>query len=114
MHLKALAIYEKLGRQEGMAAAYCNLGDVYRLRGKLDEAELWLAKSLELCERLHVLEYQADAIASLGEVARDRGERARARDLWAEARDLYDRIGMKHKVQELTDWLDQLPSASDA
>lgn len=111
MYRKALAIDEKIGCQEGMAADYGNLGDTYLRRNMLDEAESLLTKSLELSERLQFREYQADALAGLGTVARERGDQARARNLWTQARELYSRIGIKHKVQEMTDWLDQLPPA---
>ncbi|MDR4482880.1 MAG: tetratricopeptide repeat protein [Nitrospirales bacterium] len=40
MYGKALAIEEEaLGRKEGMASDYGNLGILYRTRGKLDRAE---------------------------------------------------------------------------
>jgi tetratricopeptide (TPR) repeat protein len=43
---KSLAINEKLGRQEGMAASYGNLGNIYWTRGELDRAEEMLKKAL--------------------------------------------------------------------
>ena len=48
MHKKSLALEEELGRKEGMASDYGNLGIVYRTRGDLDRAEEMYEKSLEL------------------------------------------------------------------
>ena len=48
MFKKALAIDEKLGRQEGMANHYGNLGAIYQTRGELDRAEEMYEKSLAL------------------------------------------------------------------
>jgi protein O-GlcNAc transferase len=42
MHRKSLAINEELGRKEGMASDYGNLGWIQQERGKLDQArKLW-------------------------------------------------------------------------
>jgi hypothetical protein len=38
MHKKALALNEALGRKQGMARAYGNLGNVYATRGGLADA----------------------------------------------------------------------------
>ena len=69
MHKKSLAIDEKLGRQEGMASQYGNLGII----------------------------------------AKDRGDIGRARELWTQARDLFAKIGMPHRVETVQGWLDGLP-----
>ena len=52
MHRKSLEIDEALGRKEGMASAYGNLGILYAIRGELDRAEEMYRKSLELNEAL--------------------------------------------------------------
>ena len=48
MHQKALAIEEKLGRKEGMANNYLNLGIIFRTRGDLGRAEELWRKALDL------------------------------------------------------------------
>ncbi len=48
MYRKSLAIDEELGRKEGMASDYGNLGNLYRIRGDLDTAEDMYRKSLAL------------------------------------------------------------------
>ena len=52
MHEKSLAINEALGRKEGMASAYGNLGNLYQTRGDLDRAEEMYEKSLAINEAL--------------------------------------------------------------
>jgi hypothetical protein len=52
MHRKSLEIEEKLGRLEGMASDYSNLGTVEKRRGKFEWArEMWL-KSRDLYAQL--------------------------------------------------------------
>ncbi len=48
MYKKALAIDEKLGRQEDMAIHYGNLGNIYQTRGEQDRAEEVYRKALAL------------------------------------------------------------------
>ena len=111
MHLKALAINEKLGRQgqEGMANQYGNLGLIYWTRGDLDRAEEKHLKSLAIEEKLGRQEGIARQYGNLGSVAKDRGDLERARELWTKARDLYARIGMPHMVKLVQEGLDRLP-----
>ena len=52
MFREALEINEKLGRLEGMAIQYGNLGLVHETRGELDEAGRMLRKSLEISEKV--------------------------------------------------------------
>lgn len=48
MQLKGLKIDEALGRKEGMAVNYGNLGIIYQTRGELDRAEEMYLKALAL------------------------------------------------------------------
>ena len=48
MYRKSLALDEALGRKAGMASNYTNLGNVYKTRGDLDQAEAMYRKGLEL------------------------------------------------------------------
>jgi hypothetical protein len=52
MHRKSLAIEEELGRTEGMASEYGNLGNLYRDRDDPDAAEDMYNKSLALFREL--------------------------------------------------------------
>jgi len=45
MYRKALAVNEELGRKEGMASQYGNLGILYETRGDLDRAEEMLKRA---------------------------------------------------------------------
>jgi len=51
----------------------------------------------------------AGADKHLGGIAKDRGDIARARELWTQARDLFGKIGMPHRVEMVQGWLDGLP-----
>lgn len=52
MHRKSLKINENLGRREGMATNYGNLGLIYQERGDLDETGVLWTKARELYRRL--------------------------------------------------------------
>ena len=52
MYQKALELNQALGRKEGMASDYCNLGIVYKTRGELSQAEEMYQKALELNQAL--------------------------------------------------------------
>ncbi|MCC6971697.1 MAG: tetratricopeptide repeat protein, partial [Phycisphaerales bacterium] len=72
-HKKSLAIEEKLGHPEGMAAQYGNLGNVERTRGNLDAAEEYLKKSLAIDEKLGRQEGMANQYGNLGLIEKTRG-----------------------------------------
>ncbi|MFH0981209.1 MAG: tetratricopeptide repeat protein, partial [Planctomycetota bacterium] len=75
---KALEINGKLGRLDGMAIQYGNLGLIYRTRGDPDRAEAMYRKALEVHERLGRLEGMAAQYGNLGLIYRTRGDRVRA------------------------------------
>ena len=66
MYEKSLAINEALGRQEGMASDYGNLGIVYQTRGELDRAVEMYEKSLAINEALGRQEGMASVYGNLG------------------------------------------------
>ena len=73
MHEKSLAIEEALGRKEGMASQYGNLGNLYQTRGDLDRAEEMYEKSLAINEALGRKEGMASAYGNLGNLYQTRG-----------------------------------------
>jgi hypothetical protein len=68
-----------------------------------------LRKSLEINEKLGRLEGMANQYGNLGAVAKERGDLVEARKLWIKARDLFEKIGMPHKVAQAQRLLDGLP-----
>jgi len=52
MQKKALEIDKKLGRLEGMASDYSNLGNVYEERGDIGKAREYWEKAVGLCKRI--------------------------------------------------------------
>ena len=52
MHRKSLEIEEKLGRLEGMASDYGNLGLIYETRGDLKEARTLWTRARDLYEKI--------------------------------------------------------------
>jgi hypothetical protein len=75
MHKKSLVIEEKLGRQEGMASEYGNLGNVYKRRGELDGAEEMYHKALALFKAVGAAPRVKQVQAWLDALNKSRGER---------------------------------------
>ena len=74
MFRKLLEINEKLGRLEGMARQYGNLGNLLSSRGDLDGAEAMYRKALEIDEKFGGLEGKAIQYGNLGLVLLTRGD----------------------------------------
>jgi tetratricopeptide (TPR) repeat protein len=109
---KSLAIEEKLGRQRGMASDYGNLGLIYRARGELDRAEEMFKKALAIDESLGRQEGMANQYANLGTIAEKRHALGQARELWTKASNLFAKVGVRHRVEEIQGWLNKLPNES--
>jgi len=77
-----LALYECLGRSEGMAAAFNNLGVVYQTLGDLVPAEAMYREALKLEEELDCKEGMAAVCENLGQVYQARGEHAQAEAMY--------------------------------
>ena len=111
MYHKSLELDEELGRKEGLAILYGNLGIVYSTRGDLEQAEAMHRKSLEINEKLGRLEGMAEDYGNLGVVYEERGDLPTAREHWLKARDLFTRAQMPHMAEKVQRWLDELPQA---
>ncbi|OAB61292.1 hypothetical protein AY599_02025 [Leptolyngbya valderiana BDU 20041] len=106
---KSVAIEEELGRKEGMASDYSNLGVILRHGGDLEGAEAMHRKALAIDEELGRKEGMAYNYGNLGVIAVQRGDAAEARRLWMLARDLYVQMGARPDVEQIQGWLDGLP-----
>ena len=54
MHLKSLEIDKKLGRLEGMAIDYANLGLIYKQRGDIGKARVYREKAVGLYKKIGI------------------------------------------------------------
>jgi tetratricopeptide (TPR) repeat protein len=102
-----LKINEELGRKEGMASDYGNLGNVYKIRGDLDKATEYCERSLKINEELGRKEGMAKQYGILGIVYQMRGELDKAREYWFVAHSLFKEIGSP-KTDLIQGWLDSL------
>ena len=74
----AKAIFEELGDLSGDATTHRIVGDVYRSLGKLDEAEQWLRRGLEVAHRTGSVEEIGGCLVNLALVEHKRGAFASA------------------------------------
>lgn len=94
MHRKSLEIDEKLGRLEGVATSYGNLGLIYRTRGDLDRAEEMLRKSLEIHENLGRSEGMTRDYSNLGVISQAKGNLDRAEQMHRKSLEINEKLGL--------------------
>lgn len=75
------------------AAAYGNLGLIYKTRGDLDRAEEMHRKSLEISEKLGRLEGMATRYGNLGLIYRRRGDLDRAEEMHRKSLEIEEKLG---------------------
>lgn len=85
MFEKALAIHVKLGRQEGIAIQFGNLGLVYQSQNDFVRAEEMHVKALAINQRLGRQEGVATQFCNLGLIYQLRGDLDRAEEMHAKA-----------------------------
>ncbi|MBI5765449.1 MAG: tetratricopeptide repeat protein [Planctomycetes bacterium] len=90
---KSLAIDEKLGRLEGMAAVYGSLGAISQTRGDLDCAEEMYRKSLAINEKLGHLDGMASNYGNLGALYQTRGDLDRAEEMHCKSLAIHEKRG---------------------
>ena len=95
MFRKALAIFERVAHQEGIAVACSNLGLIYQTRGKLDEAERMHRKALAIEERLGLQEGMAESYNNLGTIYQTRGKLDEADQMYRKSLDISERLGLQ-------------------
>ncbi len=108
MQRKSLELHEALGRKEGMANAYGNLGNLYEIRGELDRAEEMHRKSLEIEETLGRKEGMASDYGNLGNLYEIQGELDRAEEMYRKSLDLFREIGAAPQIEQVEQMLADL------
>jgi len=89
----SLRLTVTLGDSAGQAAALGNIGAGFHLAGKLDSAEVFLARARELAVAVGDYRTAGNAAGMLASLSKDRGDLARADELYALAGDLRARSG---------------------
>jgi tetratricopeptide (TPR) repeat protein len=90
---KSLDINESLGRSEGMASDYGNLGLVYETRGELDKAEEMFDKVKEIHEKRSDREGLAKDYGHLGLVYLTMGELEKAEGMFRKGLEIDEKLG---------------------
>ena len=90
---ESLRRFEVLADTAGVAAALGSLGAGFFHAQEYDSAEVYLAQSRELAERIGDHRTAGNAVGNLGSVSKDRGDLRRASELYARASELRERTG---------------------
>jgi tetratricopeptide (TPR) repeat protein len=93
--LRVSAIGQATGDKEILAAAYGNLGIIYKTRGELGKAEEIYKKALAINEELGRKEGLAANYCNLGLIYKTRGELGKAEEMYNEALAITKEIGHK-------------------
>ncbi len=99
LHRKLLEIKEALGRREGLADNYCNLGNFYFNCGDLDRAEEMYDKSLALNQALGRREGLVESYRKIGEVYHVRGDFDRAEKMYRMSLEIVESLGYFDSLQ---------------
>jgi tetratricopeptide (TPR) repeat protein len=104
----ALAIYKQRNMQKDCAVIYNHLADINYCRGKLDDTEKMIFKSLEIFEPLDLKEKIACRYYNLALIYDKQDKKEKAREYWTKARDLYTEVNMPEKAKEIQQYIDRL------
>jgi tetratricopeptide (TPR) repeat protein len=88
-----LAISGRDAETADTAAAYGNLGLIYRTRGDLDQAEAMIRKGLEIDEKLGRLEGMATQYGNLGLIYDTRGDLDQAENMYRKSLAIDEKLG---------------------
>jgi tetratricopeptide (TPR) repeat protein len=91
-HAQALALYEALGDQLGIATALRDIGTQAIHQGNYDQAKTYLEQSLALSRKLDDLRCTANTLLNLGLIAREQGDAALALSHYQESLRLYRQV----------------------
>lgn len=80
-HEQALALYQELGDQHGIATALRNIGAQALNQGDYQQGSIYLEQSLALGQQIGDIHNTANSLLNLGLIARDQGNAARALEL---------------------------------
>jgi tetratricopeptide (TPR) repeat protein len=89
------------------------LGGVARRRGDLDQAHTYLEESIALVTKVRRLDAIADSLFGLAEIEMDKGRRQSAREGLTDALEIYRRLDVQSRVQEVEKLLAGLSGANE-
>jgi tetratricopeptide (TPR) repeat protein len=93
---RSLAIKEKVGDEQRMAATFNNLGEVYRVKGEWEQAIECYERSLAIDERWGDEHGMATTFNNLGLVYKARGEWERAIEYFEKDLAICEKVGDEH------------------
>lgn len=110
---QALAINERIGHQMGIARDLGHLANVCEVTGDLDQAETFNHRGLAIAQSINAHEMVAGKLANLGDIACTRGNHAQAKDLWQQALELFERIGVRKWHSQLKGKLESVAKTQE-
>lgn len=112
MYERALAAFEEIGNDAGIATIHLNIGSVHHTNGRFQEARFHTEKSLEIRRRLGDKRAIASVSDALAVIVADLGEHEYARRCAMEALNLYLEIGSKHGIHLLLNSMSEVANAA--
>ncbi|HEX9912114.1 MAG TPA: tetratricopeptide repeat protein, partial [candidate division Zixibacteria bacterium] len=101
-------IHRGMGNKEGEAAALGNLGNVYKLSGKLDKAIKNYEDALKIYEGIGNKEGEATGLNNLGSVFETKGQKEKALKYYEDALRLCTQIGAQRQIEIVKENIERL------
>ena len=95
MYRKSLELNEVLGRKEGVAKYYGNLGTLYKIRGDFARAEEMCGKALAINEEMGRKEGMAKQYGNLGILYKTKGDFDKAEEMYRKSLSINEELGRK-------------------
>jgi tetratricopeptide (TPR) repeat protein len=95
---KSLAVMEKIGERQGIAAALNNIGNVYDYKGDLENALGYYERVLEMEEKMGYKSHIAMALNNIGNMHNAKGEPDRALECFERSLEIREKIGDKSGI----------------
>jgi len=106
-----LELYDRVGNQEGVAAAYGNLGLLYQALGDPAPAEAMYREALKVDEALGRKEAMAAVYRNLGRLYQTGGDAAQAAAMYRQSIALFEQVGAATRLRRVRQLLDTIPAA---
>jgi len=107
----ALAILKEIGNPLGQAAALNNIGNIYFVRGKLEEALKSYQDALTIHKEISKPLGQANTLLNIGRVYFNQDKKTEAMQLFGEARAIFLEIGAPGRLHLVERMISQLETA---
>ena len=104
----SLKLNEEIGNKKGMANQYGNMGIVYSIIGKLDQALEMIGKSFEINKELDRKRGMAMDYYNMGSLCKASGDLVNTKEYWINSLNLFSEIRAETEIKKIESLLRDL------